>query len=261
MPRIPSKVSALLHDLVAQLPVLLGGNLIGIYLYGSLTQAAFNPKRSDIDCLVVTERDLSDAQFRRLGAWLALAAESNPWTARLQVSFLLRNEVLIMNSKACLYQFGHLKRSSSDGNPIVWINVLMSGEILYGPSPESFVPPITPKILFQALEREVGYLREEISEKPQSEWRDVASYRAYAVLTLCRILYSSNKGTVVSKQWAAKWAIKHLPDEWSEIILQALESDASKRRAGISLFRIRQFIDFTDAQLHAISAESRRCEG
>jgi hypothetical protein len=104
-------------------------------------------------------------------------------------------------------------------------------------------PPITRKILFQALEREVGYLREEISEKPRSEWRDVAFYRAYAVLTLCRILYSLKSGTVVSKQRAARWAIKHLPDEWSEIIVQALESDAGKRRAGISLFRIRRFID------------------
>ena len=153
-------------------------------------------------------------------------------------------------SKSCLYQFGLLKRSGSDGNPIIWINVLKSGVVLYGPRPESLVSPITPEMLFQALEREVGYLREEISQKPESQWRNVPSYRAYAVLTLCRILYSFRKGAIVSKPRAARWAIKYLPEEWSEIILQALETDDAKRSADISLFRIEQFIDFVDAQLH-----------
>src|SRR5438067_11747299 len=108
MARVPSQVTALLSELTARLPLILGKNLVGIYLYGSLTQRAFNPKRSDVDCIVVTERDLSDAQFRKLFAWLARAEESNPWVTRLQMLFLIKDEVLTMNSKACLYQFGVL---------------------------------------------------------------------------------------------------------------------------------------------------------
>jgi hypothetical protein len=253
--RIPAQLSALLQDLTAHLPVILGRNMAGLYVYGSLTQGAFNPNRSDVDCIVVTQRDLSDAQFRNLGAWLAATAASNPWSARLQISFLIKNEILTMNSKACLYQFGRLDRSGSDGNPIIWMNVLKSGLVLFGPPPESFVPPITPEILFQALKREVGYLRGEISEKLESEWRNVPSYRAYAVLTLCRILYSFRKGTIVSKQRAARWAIKSLPEEWGEIILQALETNDAKRSADISLFRIEQFIEFVEAQLHLVEVE------
>ena len=156
-----------------------------------------------------------------------------------------------MDSKACLYQFGILKRSSSDGNPIIWLNVLESGVILFGPRPESFVPPITPELLFQALEREVGYLREELCDKPQSEWRNVPFYRAYAVLTLCRILYSFRKGRIVSKPRAAKWAIRHLPEEWHELILRALNGGDAKRPARLPLNRIRRFIAFAAAQLHA----------
>lgn len=253
MARIPAQVSALLQELTAHLPVLLGRNLVGIYLYGSITQQAFNPKRSDVDCIVVTKRNLSDAQLRRLGAWLALTAGSNPWAARLQLLFLLKSEVLTMNSKACLYQFGVLKRTRSDGNPIIWMNVLQSGRVLFGPRPESFVPVITPETLFQALARELGYLREEIRDKQKSDWRDVPSYRAYAVLTLCRILYSFRKGTVVSKQRAAKWATEYLPEEWHSIILQALEIDDTGRSSVISLSVIVRFIDFAHAQLRSVS--------
>jgi hypothetical protein len=93
-------------------------------------------------------------------------------------------------------------------------------------------------------------LREEISQKSESEWRDVPSYRAYAVLTVCRILYSFRKGTIVSKQLAANRALKQLPQEWHEIILQALEADDAKLLPEIPLLRIKQFIAFGDAQLH-----------
>src|ERR1700753_2325430 len=91
--RAPAQVSALLRELAARLPVILGRNLVGIYLYGSLTPRVFHPRRSDVDLIVVTRRDLSDTQFRRLGAWLAREAESNPWTTRLQMLFLIRDEI------------------------------------------------------------------------------------------------------------------------------------------------------------------------
>src|SRR5437773_2304083 len=222
---ISAELCELLREVEVRLSALLRKNLVGIYVHGSVTQRSFNPERSDVDVIVVTRRNLSDAQFRKVSERLAVIADSNSWAKRLQMLFLIRDEVLKMNSKACLYQFGVFKRSGSDGNPIIWMDVMKSGVVLYGANPDSFVPAITRHILFQALDREVHYLRQEISEKLRSEWRDVPSYRAYAVLTLCRILYSSRNGTIVSKQRAGEWAIKHLPSEWAEIILQALESD------------------------------------
>jgi predicted nucleotidyltransferase len=252
MPRVPAQVSALLRALTERLPAILGRNLVGVYLYGSLTQSAFDPARSDVDCIVVTRRELSDAQFRRLEARLAELAGSNPWATRLQMLFLVRDEVLTMNSRACLYQFGILKRGGSDGNPIIWMNVLESGVVLYGPRPELFVPEITRETLFQALVREAGYLREEMTEKPESEWRDVPFYRVYAVLTLCRILYSHGHGRIVSKKRAARWALRNLPEEWHEVITKALEGDG--RRSSLPLPRIRKFIAFAEARLRADAA-------
>jgi RimJ/RimL family protein N-acetyltransferase len=257
----PPGCEQVLEGLVAGLPLLLGENLIGIYLYGSLTQGAFNPDRSDIDCIVVTQRELTDAQFTGLDHWLAAEAGRNQWMSRLQASFLVRDAILKDTAGGnCLYQFTRLKRVGSDGNPIIWLNVLETGVVLLGPPAESFVPPITPETLWPALVREVGYLRDEIVEKPTSEWRDVPAYRAYAVLTLCRILYTHSHGTVVSKPRAAAWALRNLPDTWHSLIEQALEGDAD-HKTELDLRTIARFIEFADVRLRSSSESvSHTCD-
>lgn len=248
MPICPLEVSELLDRLTAQFPKLLGDNLVGIYIYGSLTQAAFDPARSDIDIVVATRRDLDDKQFARVGDWLSKAAAENAWTERLQMLILAKEDIVTMDARACHYQFGKLTRGGSDGNPIPWINILKSGITLYGPPATSFVPEITADMLFETLVREAGYLREELTEKPDGEWRDVPKYRAYAVLTVCRILYSRQKLTLTSKPRAAIWALKNLPDEWHELILAAVDHDAG-RAAKLPLGRIRSFVRFAAAEL------------
>lgn len=254
MTDIPAPVSALLQDLTADLPIILGENLVGAYLYGSLTQRAFNHERSDIDCIVVTRHELTDVQFTQLDAWLTDAAVGNPWVTRLQISFLVRDTVLVETPGGNgLYQFGKLTRVGSDGNSIIWMNVLESGVVLLGPPAASFVPPITSDMLSAALAREVGYLREEIVAKPTSAWRDVPKYRAYAALTLCRILYSHTHDAIVSKPQAAEWALRALPDAWHDLIERALAVDAGERAADIDLSDIARFIEFADTQLHACS--------
>src|SRR5262245_17653076 len=107
----PAQVSEVLRDLTAAVSILLGDNLIGIYLYGSLTQDAFNAERSDVDCIVVIRHELSDAQFAQLDRWLTDAAVRSRWVARLQISFLMRETILIDTLGGnCLYQFGRLSR-------------------------------------------------------------------------------------------------------------------------------------------------------
>jgi predicted nucleotidyltransferase len=245
MKEIPDEVNFLLKEIAAGFPVLLGDNLTGIYLYGSLTQGAFDPARSDVDCIAVTLRNLSDGEFTAVGEWLDRKSRENPWTAKLQMSFLLRDEILVMDSKAYLYQFGRLVRCGSDGNPILWMNILKSGVTLHGPPAREFVPEITPAVLHEALVRETGYLRDELRNE-KSEWRDVPKYRAYAVLTLCRILYSHATGEIGSKPEAAEWARAVLPSELQEMVDLALRGDSGE----IPLTRIRECIELVSERLN-----------
>ena len=123
------------------------------------------------------------------------------------------------------------------------------GLTLYGPDPRSFVPTISPAILHEALVREVGYLREEISLKPQSQWRDRSSYRAYAVLTLCRILYSDVTGALTSKSRAAEWALGRTSDEFHGLIRLAKDASEDIASGELSISSIESFIHYVEGRI------------
>jgi predicted nucleotidyltransferase len=264
MRSVPPPIAGALRALTAALDQILGSSLVGAYLYGSLTQGAFDPARSDVDCIVVVRRDLTHARFRELAAWLAHAAAADDWIRRLQMQVLLRGRLLRSDTRGALYQFGVLRRSGSDGNPIIWRNVLATGVTLTGPAPETFLPPITDRMLFAALVREVGYLKTEIADSA-SQWRGRRFYRAYAVLTLCRILYTSQTGDVVSKRRAAVWALRTLPSRWRSLVRMAMASDRGEP-SRLPLPRIARFVEFVERQLvppatHASTSRQRTRSG
>ena len=201
MPRTPSQyVANLLDQLARQLQADLGRNVVGLYVYGSLTQSAFDPRRSDVDCVAVIRRPVSAVVVSRLRTSFRRLSGRHSWMRRLQLTILIQRELLQFNGDGWLYQFGRLSRTGSDGNPIVWVNILESGRVVFGADPHTFVPPITPALMRAALEREIGYLRTELVTKRTSVWRRRAAYRRYAAVTACRVLYTLETGRVAPKR-------------------------------------------------------------
>ncbi len=235
-------VESTLQVIADTLRSVLEHNLVALYTYGSVLTPSFDSERSDIDCIAVTMRPLSDADLDRIRESLKAAIDAT-WAKRLQISFLIKGQILVSDTAACLYQFGTLSRTGSDGNPIIWLDHSQRGRVLFGPAAKSLVPTISKEILREALVRELGYLREELFEKPDSQWRNVASYRAYAVLTMCRILYTAAKGILATKPEAAEWArLDPLSDFTDEIQLAARRGEHADANQ-FSLSRLREMID------------------
>jgi predicted nucleotidyltransferase len=63
-PELPPDIAALLERLRDDL--LARGGLVGIYLYGSLVTGDFSPARSDIDVVVMVEREPDEAAIEEL---------------------------------------------------------------------------------------------------------------------------------------------------------------------------------------------------
>jgi Domain of unknown function (DUF4111) len=223
MPHTPfQRIATLLDRLASQLQADLGRNVVGLYVYGSLTQNAFDARRSDVDCVAVIRRRLNPVVVSRLRTHLGRLTGRHSWMRRLQLTILIQRELLQFNGDGWLYQFGRLSRTGSDGNPIIWANILESGQVVFGADPHTFVPPITPALMRSALEREISYLRTELVTKRASVWRSRVAYRRYAALTACRILYTLETGRVASKRTAAVWALRRLPSVHRAVVSRAI---------------------------------------
>jgi hypothetical protein len=94
--------------------------------------------------------------------------------------------------------------------------LLESGVTLAGPAPAALIDPVTPEELKQANLADLhGWFEAMLNDPAQLE---SFGYQPYVVLTLCRILHTHERGTIVSKQDAAKWAQEKLEEPWKSLI-------------------------------------------
>jgi hypothetical protein len=215
---IPANLKTLLGEMVNDFSSLLENNLVGIYVWGSLTYDAFDERCSDADLIVVTRRRINDKEFAVLEDWFAKQFEQNSWTVRLDMRFAIDGEFLDKTSVCCGYHFGKLVRHGSDGNPIIWLNIGNSGITLHGKPAHEITPDIPKQILTDALLLELEYLKEDLAANAGDNSDLAFFHNSYAVLTACRIFYTTHHNTLVSKDTAADWTLKQIPPEWQSVI-------------------------------------------
>jgi hypothetical protein len=220
-------VDAVLRFLVPRLRGALGSSLVGIYRFGSLTAGDFDPRRSDVDVLVVTEGPVSTEQFAALqDVHRAVSAFASPWAREVEAYYLTRAALRRDESS-----FGeHLKVNRGDG----WLEPLQRdpgwliqghllrefGVPLIGPPPTALVEPVAPGDLrCAAAAGSVAWL-DDVLARPTGLRR--RGYGTYLILTACRILYTLTNDAVVSKPVAGRWARGTLPERWHPLIDRAL---------------------------------------
>lgn len=217
---IPRDLSRLLRGIAGDFPTILVDNLVGIYLWGSLTYGTFDRKCSDVDVVVVTRRDVSDAEFSALSRWFKRQARINRWVRRLDMRFVIDREFFDKKSRCCGFysHTGRLVRHGSDGNPIIWLNVGRCGLTSWGRDARSIAPAVSARRLDAALQLELAYLNEDLAKNAGNRSDRAFRHNAYAVLTACRILYTAQHRTLTSKEEAYGWARASLPREWSPVL-------------------------------------------
>ena len=228
---IPPDLSELLQLMATDFPAILSGNLVGIYLWGSLTYEAFDETCSDVDCIGVTRRDLDDREFSELDEWFRNKVENNRWARRIDMRFVIDHEFLDKSSRCCgfYYYTGKLVRHGSDGNPIIWMNIAESGITLWGQDAKRIAPHVSHECLLEALKLELNYLKEDLAANAGDRSDKAFVHNAYAVLTACRILYSASQKALASKDQAYSWAMETVPLMWRAVIRSAKENRLRNR--------------------------------
>lgn len=228
-------VNQVLDLLLTRASAILGEQLTGLYLYGSLSSGDFDPRSSDIDFAFVTEAVLPPETIAALEAMhREIWASGLKWAAKLEgayvpISLIRRHNphgpVIPTVNEGAFY----LAQLGSDW--IIQRHVIREcGVVLAGPDPQTLIDPLSPDDIRQSV---LGVLREwwfPMLENQSWLAEHGSVYHAYTVVSLCRALHALQHGTIVSKPVAAQWAQEQFP-AWKDLIAQALRSQHGEHPA------------------------------
>jgi Domain of unknown function (DUF4111)/Nucleotidyltransferase domain len=229
-PTSDAELNGILRELVESVRSILGQNFCGAYLQGSFALGDADDD-SDVDFIVVTHREVTDAELDALqGMHRRIYALPSPWAQHLEGSYVPKERLRrVETPPAPLWYLDNgateLVRDDHCNTAVVrWI-LREHGVVLAGPGPKSLVARVTPDEL-RAEERAAICDWAEWAHEPHPRFGPGAMSRrqqGLLVLSFCRILHTLESGRVTSKLEAGEWALDALPSEWASLIRRALD--------------------------------------
>lgn len=213
----------------------LGGELVGVYVHGSLALGCFNPALSDIDVLAMTRRPLTPERRERLAALLLRVP-------RLEIHFLTEGGLAPWRHPAPYdLHFGSERRLFGPGeDPDLAAHVTVTrhaGTPLLGPAPADVFPEVPWEDYEDALLRDLAWCREHGSE-------------LYSVLNPARVWATLHTKDVHSKESGTAWALERAPAGFHALLQGALEAYRSRDRKPVfERDEVRRFAAFVGHQL------------
>jgi predicted nucleotidyltransferase len=208
--RWPEPAGSVLEELEAQVRDLLGPNLRGMYVYGSLAFDCYNPARSDVDVLVVTRRRMAPETRRALSRELRRLQESAP----LEISFLSRADLEPWRYPTPYdYHFSGSSESHDRSGKYFAAeiaNARTRAVTLVGPPAGDVLPDIPDEDFLDCIESDLVWALDHVDEEP-----------SYAVLNSCRVVAYRRERTIMSKADAGSWGLRFAPDEFRSVITAA----------------------------------------
>ncbi len=224
-PTFYDDVNVVLDELLTAVSPILGPQFIGLYLTGSLALGDFNPNRSDIDFVAATAGDLPDNVVQALAVMHGrLRASENKWATKIEGDYIplpaLRRHDPANRTYPHLGDDGHFAIESHGSDMIIQFHTLREkGVTLAGPPPRTLIDPVPPEDLKQAVR---GTLQGWWQPMLTNHYRlSESEYQVYAVLTMCRMLYTIQTGDVTSKPAAVRWAMEAVDGRFTSLIQQA----------------------------------------
>lgn len=218
----------LLDKFVNMSKKIIGKNLTGVYLHGSMAMGCFHPEKSDIDLIVVIEKDMTDVQKTDfMNCVLEQNKEAPP--KGLELSIVKReycNPFVYPTPYVLHFSVQHLKWFQD--NPDEYIRNMKGrdkdlaahffiinkyGIMLYGKKIEDVFGEVPKECYIDSIWCDVKNAKKDIFVAP-----------TYIILNLCRVLAFIEKGLCLSKQQGAVWGLKNLPEKYHCLIAEALKS-------------------------------------
>ena len=244
------------QHLAKELGVILGDDLVGVYLHGSGATGCFNPDRSDIDLLVVSRQTLAPDQWRAV-ATLLLASSGAPYPVELT---LLTTEQLQPWRHPTPIEFHYSEswrtsltqqlaagdapsRALTDPDLAAHITVLRTrGRVIVGAPIHQVFPEVPEADFRQVILADLDWIR-------------AHSTQIYGVLNACRILAYLDGQGLLSKAEGADWALENVPVTYRATIAQARSAYRSGSDEPCSPQEVQAFARWAAARAAAQGAQ------
>lgn len=199
-------VKIFLESVRTDLETILSDNMVGFYIWGSVTTGAYKDGLSDIDGLVVLQNDIDDQTLQKLKNWASQLLTKESLAKKIDTVFITQEKINsgddIVSQGGIEFWQNTLQRTDDclGDNPIVLDTVRKTGVRLYGPQADEVINPITREEIINTLQQETIKLKNNLHKN----FSDLG-WRYYVITTLCRILYTHQTAEYLSKKEALGW--------------------------------------------------------
>ena len=210
-----------ISDYVAQVSNLLGDNLVGVYLFGSLTYGDFNPKSSDIDLIALVDNPLAINEIEKIEKLHKdLEQQHSKWKNRVESSYTpisILGQITPPNAPRPYYGEGKMWHEADYGNEWI-INLYLlkkHGITLFGTDLHQLIDAVDIVEVQKACIRDL--FKEWEPKLREPDWLNNSHYQSYLILNLCRILYAVLNADLRSKKVSSQW-VKETYPQWSYLV-------------------------------------------
>ncbi len=217
-------VNTALNLVLSHQQAVLRDHFIGLYLGGSLALGDFNPHRSDIDFVAVTVDELSPAMVVAVEEMhTRLWVTETPWARKLDGSYVPHQVFRHWSADhpPCPFVEGNSFTITQQGSAVIQRHIIHQyGVVVAGPSPHRLLDPVESDELRRALRDMLETGWRPLLDDPA--WVQHREKQPFAILTMCRTLYTLEHGVIASKPVAARWCQQAMGQQWTALIEWAL---------------------------------------
>lgn len=221
MEKIPVSVQSVLNEYMTLLNERLPNTLVGLYLHGSIALNAFVENSSDIDFLTIINHRLSTSEATILYEIHQSIASSSK--IEMDGHYLLQEEIA-SQAEGLYYNGGQLQEGAVI-NPVTWWILKNNGIPVLGEELNIAVDIMD--LLSYVFENMNTYwadrIKIEIDQLLILPKEVLDEEIEWSVLGILRPYYTLREHDIVSKLGAGEYALEHVPEEWHNIINEAIQ--------------------------------------
>ncbi|GAB0167628.1 DUF4111 domain-containing protein [Lysinibacillus sp. CTST325] len=228
--RVPIPVQKILNDYITLFQNKIPNTLEGFYLHGSIALNAFINGSSDIDFIAVVNRSLTEEDAKVISE-LHKELNRKYKDTGMDGCYLLVEDIGKKQSEVngCLnVNEGKTNWGNDTINPITWWILKNKGITILGADAATYNFNVDERVLDD-------YVLENMNSYWSSRLKKIKKYKAFlipnklvdlevewSVTGILRQFYTLQEQDIVSKVDACKYAIHHLPEEFHNIINEAI---------------------------------------